>query len=307
MAYLKTNTLYKYGLNEKTIDVIFKIPYTNVKLTNELVGNDPVCGEIKYLYDNNMNILYTENDYVNIIKSNLYIVASYFNYVADSQHFYTWNKDVSNVMDLINSATAIGASVIIFHNCFENTPDINNVCFIKHIPEITYEPATYRFKVYHYYLNKNIFNDNDIIFCVDSTDVTVLKYPDIIDNKIYVGYEYNSNYTTNGWIKGRECMMLGKNNNINDYYDIINNKKNHVILNAGIVGGYTSTLKLFLTKMNDIIDNYDSLNYISGIDMLYLNYTIFKYFNDSYFYGDIVNTKFNKYETNNKIAWFKHK
>ena len=65
---------YKYGIKEiKTIDVVFNTDFNNVLLTNELCGGDPVYGQVKYLYDENWNIickeydiLFSKNNYIGI-------------------------------------------------------------------------------------------------------------------------------------------------------------------------------------------------------------------------------------------------
>ena len=38
-----------------------------------------------------------------------------------------------------------------------------------------------------------------------------------------------------------------------------------------------------------------------------LNYVLYTYYSDKIIHGSPVNTVFNNYETDNKIAWFKHK
>ena len=74
-----TNTKYKYGIsNEKTIDIIFTTPNEQEQLSNELVKNDPCYGKGKFLYDEHLNIICKELDYVSIIdrcRCNIYILT----------------------------------------------------------------------------------------------------------------------------------------------------------------------------------------------------------------------------------------
>ena len=68
MATIIPGKKYTYGIKDiNTIDIVFDKEYYNVQLTNELCGGDPVYGQLKYLYDENWNIVCKENDYVNIV------------------------------------------------------------------------------------------------------------------------------------------------------------------------------------------------------------------------------------------------
>ncbi len=95
---LKTNVRYKYGLNEKTIDIIFKKPYENIQITNNLCGGDPVYGQLKYLYDEQMNILCKEYNYVSIVIS--VPIKNVVKYTIKKS-----NKETVNINSGINNIT----------------------------------------------------------------------------------------------------------------------------------------------------------------------------------------------------------
>ena len=80
---LHTNKNYKYGLENNTIDVVFKNQYINIKLTNELCGGDPVYGKLKYLYDDDWSVVCKEFDYINIVKNDGTDVAINKDYLND--------------------------------------------------------------------------------------------------------------------------------------------------------------------------------------------------------------------------------
>ena len=114
--------MYKYGLKDiRTINVIFDKDYSNILLTNNLCGGDPIEGQIKYLYDNNWNINCMENNSIciknNIVmkknirdleKNKLYSLYSLFIFEIDDGNYSTIKEnELNNFINLIEKENNI--------------------------------------------------------------------------------------------------------------------------------------------------------------------------------------------------------
>jgi len=53
-----------------------------------------------------------------------YVFATYFNHKNDPQRKIKWNSDYNEVINLINSVVGKGIKIKIFHNCFNDVPEI---------------------------------------------------------------------------------------------------------------------------------------------------------------------------------------
>lgn len=230
------------------------------------------------------------------------ILCSYFTGVKDSQRGEYWKPDISVLDTLINSTLDSNGNIIIFHDCFDVIPDYlmnDKIQFLKRKIDSDLTPYNLRWIIYYdYLLSTNIDNP---IFIVDSTDVEVLKSPSEINrNKIYIGYEYK-NTLQNTWLIEKEEPYIKSIK----YKTDISKYRNKSLLNCGILGGYQLKLMEIL-KM--LVTNINSGDFASNIitEMALMNYTIYKHFEDSIIYGDLINTKFKQFEYNN-ISWFRHK
>jgi hypothetical protein len=216
--------------------------------------------------------------------------------IVDDKKPGFWKNDYTLILPLIDSVLKNGSNIIIFHDCFDDIPNIDGCLWVRVDNNTEYTPTIYRWFVYYEYLKKNKFSN---LFMVDSTDVLMLKNDHIKNNTLYCGYEFRDKLL---------CPYVQKkikHINILDINEILNQNKDHVLLNAGIVGGdYNICLKL-LEKLTQY--HYQtSKNIKISLDMPIFNYVLFKYFKDNINYGIHINTRFPLYEYNNTSIW-KHK
>lgn len=239
------------------------------------------------------------------------VLASYFTSIPDPlpdniyrQHVFKnqidnrfWSNDYSSLLPLIDSVINNKSRIIIFHDCFDRTPYINGCTWVKVSYNKIYAPTIYRWFVYYDYLKKNKY---DNIFMVDSTDVIMLKNIEIVKNILYCGTEYRDKFCTIDQI-----IKKLQNITLPDFKDIFVKYNEHILLNAGIIGGTYDICFEFLEKLT-YYHNITSQNIEISLDMPIFNYVLLKHFKDKLSFGSHVNTRFGKYEYNNISAW-KHK
>jgi hypothetical protein len=165
-------------------------------------------------------------------------------------------------------------------------------------PDHQFTPNDFRWLVQLDYIQKNKASH---VWCVDSTDVEVLRNPfDIDNNVLYVGHE-SSQTLASGWLwqhQWRYCK------NIN-YQQVYKNAKRLTLLNCGVVGGeYSIALKFFQLMANETYFNAKKVG--RAMDMASFNYVVYSHFADRFIAGPEVVTEF-KAEQRNKVAMFKHK
>lgn len=207
-----------------------------------------------------------------------------------------WKNDYTLILPLIKSVLKNGSNIVIFHDCFENIPTIDGCLWIRVDNNGEYVPTIHRWFVYYEYLKKHKFSN---LFMVDSTDVLMLKNHNINNNTLYCGSEFNNKFL---------CSYVEKkikHIKILDFDKILDQYKDHTLLNAGIVGGDYNTCLNLLEKLTECHSQF-SKNIKISLDAPILNYIIFKYFKDNINYGHHINTRFCHNENNNISIW-KHK
>jgi hypothetical protein len=165
-------------------------------------------------------------------------------------------------------------------------------------------PYFQRWITYRDYLIKHR-RELKFIWCVDATDVEMLRdpFPGMEEGVLYVGDEPDT--LSSVWLNKhhRHPKLLKKF----QYF------ANCPLLNAGIVGGDIETMIAFTGLMIDTYQECEHDAKLKGIpgagltDMGVLNYVADERFFKLVSHGPHVNTKFKAYETDNKIAWWKHK
>lgn len=197
---------------------------------------------------------------------------------------------------------------IVFHNCFTDE-DIDSfkrypVKFIKEELPSGLMTGLYRYKLYDKFVNRFRRYINNI-WLTDSTDLTVLKNP-ITDTEfskelIYVGDE--------GITRERNHWVTSASQGFHEYPSLMLQSpefRNKNVLNAGLIGGYVNTVAPFLSAVNEHCKRMYSDSNVQ--DMPIVNYVAWQpEFRNKIYEGTHLNTIFNKYEANNKVAWFKHK
>jgi hypothetical protein len=234
------------------------------------------------------------------------VLSSYFNYRYDPQRKnVVWNNDVNSVMNLINSVTKNKVHIKIFHDCFDNIPNINYCEFIKIKPDKNYTPNVTRWITYYNYLT-NINLPLEKIFMVDATDVEMLTNPfDYLqENVIYTGNEFDKKMNDSFLIKNKRIKYI----KIPDYLNII--KKNadskKTLINCGICGGHYDIITNFLSKLTHYQTIYAKGILKQSVDTQFYVYTLLKHFRKNIEQGSHINTRFRKKEYI-KDVWWKHK
>jgi glycosyltransferase involved in cell wall biosynthesis len=223
-------------------------------------------------------------DYKQSDKENV-IITTYFNSVLDTQRGQKWTADLSSIMALVKSCQKLNIKLIVLTDCFYKEK-LEGVEFVYHEPEIN--PYFERWNAIYTYLKSK---DYGFVFCVDATDVEVLKNPFLSMKKdlVYVGCETGT-IGSNRWLYNHHSQLKFM-------LDAIRHKQ---IINAGLLGGssylvsnYCNNIMSFYYKYGDMYTDMAAFN-IAG-------------HTKNISFGKHVNTVFKKFEKNNLLAWFKHK
>lgn len=223
-------------------------------------------------------------------------ITTYFTSVEDPQRKTHFKADKSALEDLISSLPE-NSQLIVLTDCFEGSED--NVIYEK--VKAVQSPYFQRWVSIHQLLRKYRF---DYVFCIDATDVEVLKDPftKITENRLYTGYEPST--LSNDW--------LVKNHRASYLQDFFSKNSNLTLLNAGVMGGDAIIVQDFIRVLIDYYftncaDTLHGKDQSVGLsDMGLFNYVAYKHFNDKLIFGREVCTSFKAFESNS-ISYFKHK
>ena len=262
-----------------------------VESTVSKVERVPYLKEMKPLYEAS----FTSKEYCNYRQGggpqvgNNVILTCYFTGHLDPMRNIQWKTDFKQLKPLIDSMN--GQKLVILHDCFDKVDVPENVELIK--VKTYLNPYFQRWSSYYEYLLEH--PEIDKIFCVDATDVEMLKNPfyDITRGRLYVGSEPIQLY--NNWMISQHRNMIG----------FFRKNATAKLLNAGIIGGYRQDVFEFIHDIN--AEYFGKENQWGNEDMGIFNWVAREKHNIKLSTGPHVNTRFKAYETNNKMAWFKHK
>lgn len=247
-------------------------------------------------------------EYIPFRETKNIILTSVFSKVEDPQRKGPNTINLAAVTRLVESAKGRGMKVVVLHD-FDD-PDLPetegpDVDYVK--VNTSLNPYFQRWVSYREYLIANR-GRIDKVFCVDGTDVEVLKTPawDLLDKDyIYVGEEPQLLDDTAGWM--RKHHLDAKIQNLLDQHG-----KDYVLLNAGILGGHYDTVMEFIKLIVDYYsDNVKDILYhnkpsLGDGDMGIFNYVARVHFPKNIVHGRMVCTEFKREEYNDH-SWFKHK
>lgn len=243
---------------------------------------------------------------------NDYIVATHISGVYDvNRNTVCADDDYSIIQDWANSISKLKLQGIIFHNNYSEATceryQSKYISFIKVDHDLRFNPNVYRYYIYNEFLELNSASINNIFF-TDISDVVVLKNPFLeqlyIDNPASIFCGDETKILNNEWMQQHSEHLR---NNIREYEMYEYNFANSVLLNCGIMGGNSTTMKLFIQKLWAIHKRYnvDNRTAFTG-DMGAFNYLIRTQYAGKVIHGKPVNTEFKKYLTDT-LCWFKHK
>jgi hypothetical protein len=172
------------------------------------------------------------------------VLASYFNYTLDPNRKTRWDSNFFKLLPLIGSVVQHQVPIKIFHDCFENLPELPHCEWIRIDPDDSYVPTVLRWFIYKDYLSSH--SEFEKVFMVDSTDVEMLCNPfDRMNQQtLYVGDEWNKT-VDHPWLRNRSKIVAVPE----DYYQIIDKYKDNTLLNAGLVGGERTVVLNFLEQL----------------------------------------------------------
>lgn len=209
------------------------------------------------------------------------IITTLFSTLVDPQRGEIWNREetLKLVKPLQDSCDRHGIELIILDDTVNIKPKHENPYFARWIA------------IAEHLKSKRYRN----VFCVDATDVQVLRNPFNfpLENYLYTGDE-PSRTNNNIWLKKHHS---------GDIYKTIFNRS-FPLMNAGIVGGKHSVVSSFI---NQIIDNTNKCDKTSLTDMALFNAIAhLPEWAKIRRNGPQVNTIFKSYQDNG-CAWFMHK
>ena len=208
------------------------------------------------------------------------ILTNYLCDLKDPQNNEEWTKDNQEriLKPLLDSAKKQDCEVVVL----EETGDDDNPYFQRWIN-------------IEKYLEKN--TDIEKVFCVDASDILVLKNPfeTLINGIVYIGTQNDKVGT----------LWLIYNHNSYPEVDFINLYRDYKLLNAGILGGYRETVLEYVKEINKIRRETKEAKR-SLTDMAIFNLVGWTKFKSRIVIGKNINTDFGQFEVND-VSWFKHK
>jgi glycosyltransferase involved in cell wall biosynthesis len=228
------------------------------------------------------------------------ILTSYFNGAKDPQRGYYWGGNLGEIRGLIDTCQNTNTPLIVFHDCFDQVKDFGNVHFRRVAKNPKKSPLSYRWLIYRDYLEKN---HHTKFFCVDSTDIKLLRNPfSYMENgKLYIGDEWNNTWV-NVWVEKYNEPFI----KIKDYTKVKEANADKPLLNAGIVGGDFEYAFGLIDRLADQILREPNDPTVHT-DMALVNYLARKFYPEVLRHGDPVNTRFKQFEEYHHSAWFQHK
>lgn len=237
-------------------------------------------------------------------KENIFLTC-YFTGVPDPQG-RTFESDINQLLPLIDSAKNTGCKLVILHDCFTEI-DLEGIG--AHVTfervETSINPYIQRWVSYRSYLKANEKFINKC-FCVDGTDVEILKSPnwESMDG-LYCGDEPDLLDDKSGWMRKHHLHP-----ELTRFFDEKGNT--YQLLNAGVLGG---PVDILLDFMKSLIDFYCTAEHeaysmktpnAGSTDMGLFNYVARNIYGHMLKYGREITTTF-KANERNTYTWIKHK
>lgn len=233
-------------------------------------------------------------------KSNL-ILTCYYNGVPDPQRSDKWEANIELIHPLIKSVEALnGAKMVILSDCLPLYDD-GTVKVVR--DECVISPYFQRWVGYSRFLRHN-YDTYDKVFCVDATDVEVLKEPFgyLQPGDIFTGYEHEK--LTCEWMTRHH-----RNAKLDAFYKMM---PDAVLLNAGVMGGHLADVVKVCTNIvatyNDLLyqDRRSKTGSPGQTDMGVFNYVLRTLSGINVKYGPEICTRF-KANERTEYSLFKHK
>jgi len=229
-------------------------------------------------------------------------ITTLFTRLEDPQRGYAWDPDVTQFVDLAKSLNKHDTSLYVLHDEELKGAPTKNVTTVE-VPTGA-NPYFQRWMSIYDFLRRT--PELDRVWCVDATDVTMLRKPWewMRADTLYVGSEPSTLDTP--WLK--------KNHPASAVNRLIRANRRAQLLNAGLVGGSRPVVLEFVHDMCRFIDNearrscYEKDSHDLGIGDMGA-FQVIAYspkWRSRIDFGPHVNTVFKSY-TDNGAAWWMHK
>jgi hypothetical protein len=232
-----------------------------------------------------------------------FVLTTYFTSEKDPQSSNIWsNDDFTIIKKFYDSIVEHDLNCIILidnsSDAFIEKYKTDKIQFVR-CDSSGLNMIDIRWKLYHDLLSQN--TDISSAFFLDVSDVVILKNPFnyIQPDKIYCGDEEIINQESQ-WMLRRYKLLSNKeiDNELKKYLD----KK---VINAGILGGNRDYLIDITGKISNLLLHSKITH--TTVDMCAFNHVLYTYYRTNLVHGLPVNTVFRADDSDNKIAWFKHK
>jgi len=220
------------------------------------------------------------------------VITTYFTGFEDPQRGEKWEPNITDIDPLFVSILShCEKPLVVLTDSFPYLKKGIRAEFVQ--TECTMNPYLQRWVSILEYIETV---KEDYVFCVDATDVEMLRNPfkDNLGNYIWVGDEPST--INNEWLKKHHSQPL--------FDKFLKTHANKPLLNAGVLGGRTSVVKSFLERMVWYIKNHEILY----SDMLLFNFVLYAEFPEAIKHGRECTNVFKSYSVNPKHnSYFKHK
>lgn len=215
---------------------------------------------------------------------------------VDPQRNVFWEPDPAQFSGLFDSAAEHGVHVVLIHDADLTGPVPHNVTAVRVEPT---EGDVY-WRRWEYSLAwLNAHPEIERVFCVDGSDVTVLRDPfaGLDPMTLYIGSELT-------FMNDRWMLREHPHPTLQQFFW---DNAGRRMLNAGIVGGWRDTVLDFVSDMLTTRDKFSVTGDV-GSDMGLLNYVGFQPVHRFWIEtGPTVHTIYKRYETSHPTARFAHK
>lgn len=221
------------------------------------------------------------------------VLTSYLTKHIDTQRGIRWDSDMLKaVAALAESCERVGCELVVLTDT--NDTFGRPTSYDRKLVDSTINPYFQRWLSQFQYLRDHPEIDN--VFCVDATDVTMLKNPFLYteSGKIYCGDE--PSLTANPWM-----INNGRDEPIRTF---LLRYRNAPLLNCGVLGGSRDDV---MRVCRDVATIYFDNGSKFPTEMGSFNYIIRTKYNDRIEFGRNVTTVFKEYDTQNKDSWICHK
>ena len=214
------------------------------------------------------------------------IFTTYFTGEKDPQRPYSWKPDdFELIKEFYNSVIKHDLYCYILHDNlskeFIEKYTTDKITFIR-VNKIKLNAVDYRWQLYFNLLNE--LKDIKKVFCLDISDVVILKDPFklVKANNLYIGDEMCKNIE-NSW-------MINRYNMIKDITSVPQDIMLKPVLNCGILGGTRKVMLDVTKKMAKILEDANITH--TTVDMVAANVVAYVNYPENIIHGSPLNTKY---------------